>query len=257
MDERVNVAVAVVDNNDVRTKFLSHWTRVRAFAGKDITFLRELEFESRSWDADTLMEWTKTFTGSVCFSEPKYTSRTLHDALVDGLKRYLIDRAPKKQIFRRRSQVVQYAKSQIRNVLKDEWGTAGSAMLLESRSAEASGMASPYQFDIAVANGRPFFCAQGLSFEGPETKRLEKELWSASWLIERVREKNQDLPIGVIVAPPNQSQQLPEDLVHVRPEVYEKAKKQFHDLGAEVLTETEVLPWARRQSVLLADYFNS
>ena len=37
-----------------------------------------------------------------------------------------------------------------------------------------------HKFDVTVANGKPYFAAQGISFEVPETRFLEKELSSTA-----------------------------------------------------------------------------
>ena len=41
-EERVNVGVIAYDDTQVRVRFLERWNRVKHFAGRDITFLRDL-----------------------------------------------------------------------------------------------------------------------------------------------------------------------------------------------------------------------
>lgn len=247
-EERINIGVSILYESKAVTNFITDWHRVKQFAGRDIQFLKDLQTESRHWDAKTVERLTGQWTGSIQFAPPRFTLLPPEEAMIDGLSRYLFERTARERGYRDKSQVVSSVKRQVRSTLREMWGAPGVAML-KDRLPPIPGEPSPFQFDVTVANGQPFFSAQGISFEGPETKRLDKEVWSTSWLIQGVKEKDNDFPIAVVVAPP---------LPNVADAVfYGRARKQFESLGADVLKESEVADWANIQSTRLASYFRS
>jgi len=245
-DERINIGVSILcDDNRAVTNFITDWHRVKQFAGRDIQFLKDLRHESRYWDAQTVARLAEQSTGSIQFATPRFTLLPPDEALIDGLRRYLFERTARERGFRDKTQLVQAVRRQFRDILRNMWGAPGVAML-KDRLPPVPGEPSPFQFDITVANGRAYFSAQAISFEGPETRRLDKEIWSTAWLIQGVRKQIEDFPIAVVVAPPLESNDVGD--------VFERATNQFESLGANVLKETEVAQWANERSKQLATY---
>ena len=94
-----------------------------------------------------------------------------------------------------------------------------------------------HKFDAVVANGQPYFAAHGISFEVHLPESLQN---SISWMISDVKESDPKLPIGIVALPPKQEWQGYEKLN----KVYQTTISTYRSLGAEVLQENEVQPWA-------------
>ncbi len=97
-----------------------------------------------------------------------------------------------------------------------------------------------HQFDLAVGNGHPIFAAQALSFQIPETRKLDKEVSAAAWIVQDVKQQLPDLPIGVVVSPPRQANAR-----------YRDAVAAFRELNAEVVEEGALDAWADRMADLV------
>ena len=247
-DERINIGVSVLADGKAVTHFLTDWTRVRNFANRDVSFLKDLVHESKKWDECTVRRLSKCWLGTIQFSEPMGTLLPPEEALLDGLRRYLFERTIETRGYRDKCTLVTSVRKNVRSVLGQFWGAKGKALLKCKEVAIAAGEPSPYQFDIPVANGRPYFAVQGVSFEGPENKALGKEIWSTAWLILNVRKQIPDFPIGVVVAPP---------LLAVHGDMYSKATTEFERLGADVMRESEILEWTSDKARKLTPYLCS
>jgi Protein of unknown function (DUF3037) len=244
-NERVNIGVSILSDGKAVTHFLTDWARVRQFADRDIQFLKDLKHESRHWDEKTVRRLSHQWTGSIQFSQPRFTLLAPDEALIDGLQRYLFERTVQTRGYRDKASVVKATRQQIRAKLESIWGSVGVA-LLKTKTPKLLGEASPYQFDITVANGEPYFAAHGISFEAPENKHLDKEVWSTSWLLQAVKEQTPEFPVAIVVAPPQPKNDSTE--------MFKRAVDRFQDLGAKVLEENEVADWATTQSKQLVSF---
>ncbi len=237
MDERINVGVIVTDNGRVRSLFLGRWQRVKQFSGKDVAFLKDVERDARNWDEAAVARLASQWTGSVQFTEPRFTTLPLDEALLDAAKRYLFVTATETQGYRDKSTAVLLVRRRIREKLIEKLGTSGRA-LIKGPKYELKGQHSAYEFDVSVGNGQPYFAAQGISFEVPNTRRLQKEIASTAWLIEDVKRESPDFPIGVAVLPPKQN------AGNASRDNYQEAVAIFQGLSADVIEEPQFSNWA-------------
>lgn len=86
-DEKINIAVVVVDSSQISRAFTSNWLRVEVFAGHDIQFLKELENEV--WTKDEVLKLASNSTGSIKFVLRGWSILPLDIAFEDAKKRYL------------------------------------------------------------------------------------------------------------------------------------------------------------------------
>ena len=226
-DERINIGVSVLADGKAVTHFLTDWTRVRNFANRDVSFLKDLVHESKKWDECTVRRLSKGWLGPIQFSDPLGTLLPPEEALLDGLRRYLFERTIETRGYRDKCTLVTSVRKNVRSVLGQFWGAKGKALLKCK--------------EVAIA-------VQGVSFEGPENKALGKEIWSTAWLILNVRKQIPDFPIGVVVAPP---------LLAVHGDMYSKATTEFERLGADVMRESEILEWTSDKARKLTPYLCS
>jgi hypothetical protein len=235
-NERINIGVIAMGDGRARSLFLQNWARVRQFAGKEVTFLKELERDARHWDEATIHRLASQWTGSIQFTKPAFSMLTADELLLDGARRYLIEQSTAERGYRAKADAVRIVKARVKQALVDRLGGYARA-LIKDRSYETPGKHLKYEFDVSVANGHTLFAAQGLSFEVPATRRLEKEISATAWLIEDVKSAQPDVPIGVAVLPPKRALD----------DTFAKATTLYQQLGAEVLTEGDQLSrWAER-----------
>lgn len=240
-NERINIGVIVLHNGKASPLFLDNWQRVKQFAGKDVDFLKAIKWESRSWDESAVLRLSQQWTGSVQFSEPRFTTLSPDAAKFDAASRYLVAPTPAVQGYRDKTYVVKLVKRRIREKLTEKIGPAGGA-LIKDASYELKGAHSAYRFDVCVGNGEPYFSAQGISFEVPSGRRLEKEITSTAWLIEDVRRLHRDFPIGIAVLPPKTASS------GIAEREFGEATAMFQNLGATVIQEHDLSEWADRMA---------
>jgi hypothetical protein len=233
-NERINIGVLTYGDGRVRSLFLQNWQRVRQFAGRDVAFLRDIAHDAQKWDERAVKRLASQWTGSVQISEPSVSTLPPDELLVDAGFRYLVDRATAERGYRSKADVVKIVRKRIREKLVERLGAVGRAFLRE-KNYPLPGLHMPYEFDACVGNGHPIFAAQGLSFEVPETRRLDKDISATAWLIEDVKRITPDFPIGVVALRPKTPNGM-----------YESAIRTFKELSAEIVAEEDLSSWATR-----------
>ncbi len=229
-DERVNVGVVAFFENQVATRFLTNWQRVRNLFGKDAAVPDRVEELFRGINVGRLHQMIEESSGSIRLTRPNASLRSVEQTLEDAVCRFLTD--PPFQITDSRSHadVVTFAKFQL---------SAAVAQTLGSRAAKAAirqkvevpgrfGVSRP--FDLAIQNGKVLHLLQGLSFQGKRT--YERRVEATAFLAEEVKDR---IPFTVIVAPPK-----------AEGAAYDNATRTLRAVGATVVTETEFEPVAHQ-----------
>jgi hypothetical protein len=238
-DERVNIGVVTFGDGHVRPLFIENWSRVKQFTGANVIALKDVARDARHWDEQFVRNLAANPWGSIHLTEPSASLLTPDNLLFFVGRRLLTEDAPDQRGYRRKSDVVRTVKSRVKEKLRERFGIAGSALVREHNYALA-GRRMSHQFDVAVGNGHPLFAAQGLSFEIPETRKLDKEVSATAWVIQDVKQIFQDLPITVVVLPPREVNRT-----------YLEAVGAFRDLRAEVVEENGINEWADRMADLV------
>lgn len=231
-DERINIGVVAFGGGSVLHLFVENFSRVRHFCGRDVSFLRDVAFDAKNWDEHAVRQLAESWTGSVQVTKPAPSLLSPDELLIDSASRYLIEESPAERGYRVKSDAVRLIRRRIREKLVDRLGTAGRA-LLRDRNYPLKGQHMAYEFDVSVGNGKPLFAAQGLSFEVPISRKLDKDISATAWLVQDVKRAHNDLPIGVVVLPPSN-----------KSDNFDQAIRTFDELGAEVVYEHELSRWA-------------
>ena len=231
-DERINIGVVAFGDGRVRHLFVDSLARVRHFCGKDVSFLKEFAADAKHWDEQMIRHLAETWTGSVQISKPAASLLSPDDLLIDAASQYLIEEAPAERGYRIKSDAVRLIRRRVREKLVERLGTAGRA-LLRDKDYPLKGQHMAYEFDVSVGNGKPLFAAQGLSFEVPRSRKLDKEISATAWLIEDVKRVDEDFPIGVVLLPPA-----------AETDKYQRAIRIFDELHADVVLEHDLSRWA-------------
>ncbi|MEG4997745.1 DUF3037 domain-containing protein [Microcoleus sp. B4-D4] len=250
-DERINIGVVAFDDNDVRVQFLNNWSRVQAFGREDIHFLRDfakrmnfaasegLLFPGDEPDGtpkhERLKKIARGWINSIQFTEPHGSLDNVESLLEDIAQTYLVNVVPTKTK-RNRQDAARITTSIIRTTLRSYDDKPALKEMLKN-DFPVKGSHKEHKFDAVVANGQPYFAAHGISFEVHIPESLQD---SISWMISDVKESDPKLPIGIVALPPKQEWQDYEKLN----KLYQTTISTYRDLGAEVLQENEVQPWA-------------
>ena len=250
-DERINIGVVAFDDNDVRVQFLNNWSRVQAFGREDIHFLRDfakrmnfaasegLFFPGDEPDGtpkhERLKKIARGWINSIQFTEPHGSLDNVENLLEDIAQTYLVNVVPTKTK-RNRQDAARITTSIIRKTLRSYDDKPALKEMLKN-DFPVKGSHKEHKFDAVVANGQPYFAAHGISFEVHIPESLQD---SISWMISDVKESDPKLPIGIVALPPKQEWQDYEKLN----KLYKTTISTYRSLGAEVLQENEVQPWA-------------
>ena len=250
--ERINIGVIAFGGGGIETRFLSNWRRVKSFGG-DIQFLREFATEmtqsaspelllpeitqDQRLTQEQLEQMAGRWINSVQFTSPRASLQDLDDLVRHVSKRFLREPKSHKRVYRGKQSAVKAAVDGIRSALEDR--SEALARELLHRKYPLQGELEPHKFDVVVANGRPFFAAQGLSFENPDNS-LETQIDATAFAITDVRAKNPDLPVAIVALPPKR-----------KTKAFDRAQRIFGALDADLLGEDEVEDWAEDKAGLI------
>lgn len=251
-DERMNIGVIVVEGGQIEGRFLRQWNRVRTFGGEDISFLREFAERVNKWtpdhpeipglaagvrlDKEGLQEIVGRWHNSIQFT-PLRASLSPREQLLDELSAQYLRHAPRKRVgFRDRRRAAQIAFRELEDAFLPVLGLDTKAKI--ARNASIQGKLDEHDFDVSVQNGMPYLAAHGLSFEGPHSKDLEKEIDATAWSIDDVKSANADLELAVVVLPPKSSTS----------KTFVRAVHVFEGLKAQVVEEDEAESWAQERA---------
>lgn len=241
-DERVNIGVVTFGDGRIQRLFINNWSRVKSFTGADIEGLKDIARDARHWDERFVRELAENPWGSVHLTLPSASLLSPEDLAFFVARRLLTEDVPEERGYQRKSDVVRIVKSRVREKLRNRFGVAGGALVREHNYPFA-GQRMEHQFDVAVGNGHPIFAAQAISFQIPDTRKLDKEVSAAAWIVQDVKQANAALPIGVIISPP---QQEPNN------NKFQNAVDAFRALRANVVIgENEINDWADEMADLV------
>jgi Protein of unknown function (DUF3037) len=234
IDERINFGVVTFGDGRVRFRFLKNWSRVKQF-GANVTSLKAFAHKAAQNMTEAMVREASAWINSIQFTKPA-ASLLDPDALIEDMaKRFLVDPQPAGRQGRTRRDAVTLARRKLGEALSERVGKATAKTLIKSHYP-VEGKLDKHEFDLSVANGKPFFSVQGLSFEaeGPEAiDRLVKDVRSTAFSVEDVRHRNSTFPVGIVALPPKGSSA-----------VYDMAKRTFQEVGADLVEESNVDGWA-------------
>jgi len=260
-DERINIGVIVVGEGVVRTRFIEHWRRIQQFGGEDIGFLHDFvhdlgkitttwQLESddkQNWSIDTLTKLSACWINSIQLSTPRASLRAPDELLREISDVFLRERSRTDDAMIRiendlrereprpftKRDVVMLATREVETVLADRFGD--SVERIVKRNSPVRGRVEDHDFDIVGENSHVLFAANGLSFDGRDTPSRLRDIDATAWAIDDVRKADADVPLAVIVRPPQTSSTS-----------YTRAERIFPELGAEIVTDDHIDEWAAR-----------
>ncbi len=254
--ERINIGVIAFDNEKARVNFVSHWRRVKSFAGEDVEFLKELAEEFRLLSSDQLAlpgtelgpklneeliaQITSSWANSIQLTSPRSSLKPVDELLSQTTNQFLRQPAMEERPYRDRRSAASIAKSTLRRAVEDKAGREAAEKYFHSQR-EITGRYGPHVFDVVIANGSPKVAVQGVSFELPEATQLDQLVDAVAFQVFDVRQAHSKINVGILALPPTSSS-------HSRAKkIYQRARKTYEGLHAEVIEEHDADAWARRQ----------
>jgi hypothetical protein len=254
LDDYQHVALesAVIAWRDGRiaARFINDWRRAHSFGGEDIDFLRDFagrveEATSRELelpgltvgpqlDEERLKKIVGTWMHSIQFSEPRVSLKQPDDVVNEMTPVFLRTVRHRARTGQDRRAAVALVAHSIRSTLtriaRKKTGD------LVKRNHPIKGKWGRHSFDVVVANGKPLFAAQGLSFQIADSRLLDLETNATAFAISDVRMALPELPLAVLTLPPTRKSAL-----------FSQAQRVFHGLDADVVESGEEMDkWAAR-----------
>jgi hypothetical protein len=248
-DERINIGVLAFDDKLVKVSFLKNWQRVKDFGGERIDFLQDFakkmqvqanngllfpgDENNNTPKQDRLLRISNHWMNSIQFSEPRGSLKDVEQVLNDNINKFLVDINPPKQK-RDRQAAAKFATGEVRKVVTERLGK--NAQQLVKPDYSISGHYTQHKFDVAVANGKPYFVAQGISFEVKVNETLRN---SISFMITDIKKDFQNLSLAIVALPPKPEQ----NNYRNQKKLYENTMSMYQELGAYVLEEDKFNSW--------------
>lgn len=241
--ESMNFGVFVLAAGRAKFHCISDWTRLRKFGGERIGFLKEFARSAKAMDDEQYVRHIAIkWKNSIQITEPRPSLMEPERLLVYAAQKFLAETGPAELGYRRKIDLLRMTQRTILDALDLRLGSVANIYLKPRLSVP--GKTGRHTFDLGVANGRPYFLAQVISFEIGDQREIEKQVDAASWAIEDVQNSRAGWPIGVVTLPPKATGEIES--------TYANAWRVFRDLlGAEVLDEDTVRPWAKKMADLV------
>jgi len=246
--EMMNVGIIAWSEGKIATHFMKDWRRLKTFGHEDISFLQNFveQIEASTsldqklptlgpgqLDTKRLEELVANWGNSIQFSEPRTSLQPPEDVLREVISIYLPVLPHRAQRVRSRRTAARLALNSISQVLLEERGPLSEGLIKKQHGIR--GKFDEHQFDVVVANGRPFFAAQGLSFEKSFSRAVQKDVDATAWAIDDIRKIQLALPVAVLALPPRDSSKH-----------FDRARKTFQGLKAEMVSEAQMDTWVKR-----------
>jgi Protein of unknown function (DUF3037) len=240
-DERINIGVLVLAGGKVYPHFLKSWHRVRVFGEENIEFLHSFVRQANRLTEEKVREIAGSWHCSIQLTAPAGSLLSPSDLLVDAISRYLRDSTSEPRQYRNRQQAIAIARSSVRQAVETRLGRAAARLV--KNDLPILGPRGRHEFDVGAQNGRPYFAARALSFEGGNSSALLRQIESTECAIEDVRRDDESLPLAVVVLPPRADEDG----------MFGRAVETFKELEAEVIEEEHVNEWAARMAGVLSE----
>jgi hypothetical protein len=246
----MNVGVIAWREGRIAARFINDWRRAHSFGGEDIDFIRDFaerveEATSRepvlpgiadgpTLDEERLKKIVGSWMHSIQFSEPRVSLKAPDDVvneMAPVFLRVVRHRAKTWQDRRAAAALVAHSiRSTVSHIAKKRIDQ------LVKRNHPVKGRWGRHSFDVVVANGKPLFAAQGLSFQIADSRLLDLETNATAFAITDVHMAIPDFPVAVLTLPPAKKSSM-----------FSQAQKVFHGLDADVLeSKDEMDKWATR-----------
>lgn len=240
--EAANFGVFALSDGKAKFHCISDWTRLRKFGGEQIDFLKEFaRWAGKMDDEKGVRHIAAKWRNSIQLTEPQPSLMEIEQLLVYAAQNFLVETGPAKLGYRRKIDLLRTTQRTILDALNLRVGSVARIYLKPHYSM--LGQTGRHTFDLGTANGLAYFLTQAISFEIADQREIEKQVDATAWAIEDVGRLNTKPPIGVAILPPKKTGGIEN--------MYSNARNVFTDLGAEVLDEEGIRPWAKKMAELV------
>jgi hypothetical protein len=257
--ECVNIAVVCWDDRRIFARTLKDWRRANAIGSNGLTTIKAitnrlveltsaqlplLEDNDR-FDVSALKSVIGTWHHAIQFSPPRGSLKDA-EALLSEVAPIFLREPPARRQRRARSRTMaaRIAADLLFRAVQEKLPDRVKDMV--EKNSELSGHLESHRFDVILGNGKPLAAVQALSFEGGDSPALQKEVDATAWIVEDVRRKHRTLPVAVFLLPPKGESKS-----------YMRARKLFPQLKSDLVPESQMEQWARRQAKAAAAHIGA
>jgi hypothetical protein len=250
-EECVNFGVVTWDQERIRCRFLTNWTRVRSFGHENVNFLREFAREMvevtsqqlpleginavSTLNEDQLKKMMSGWGENIQFSSPRGSTKDAVALIADIGPLFLRAQRPARSKVRTRVTAARVAANILLDAVRQR--APDEAERLVKRKEVVDGAIEQHKLDVALLNGHLIAGVQAISFEINAGEHLEKEMLSIKWAISDIRQSNRELPMAIFAFPPRRGGGARS--------AYRDARRVFPALHADMVTsEQHMEQWA-------------
>lgn len=243
--EQINVGIAAWGEDGFYARFVRSWRRIIAFAGEDLTYLREfaraveestsrtdaLPITSGAVTPEVLTAAAASWMNAIQLTTPRFSLLSSRQVVDDLARRVL--REPER---RARGRDRRWARARAVEALLESLSRHGvaDASNYVRTGVVLEGKVERHEYDIVVGNGTPALGAIAVSFQVKASAELRRDVDAAAWLLDDVHTAHPDLDLAAVLLPPQSG---------VSKE-YERASRVFDAIGASVVPLDDADTWA-------------
>ena len=241
-DERINLGLLAMSDGEFRIQFTRDLSRASVLLGDGVSrddvermldsIREDIEPVLASADAvQVVRDLADSWQHSVRITTPRASTLELDALMASIVERALHSGAAAARTTRVRDRraAVSLARTELEVAVK-----SGPKALKVARRVRVQGARQGHSFPVGLANSQVRLGVCGLSFEGGLNPAREQQLGALKWLVDDVKSHYSEFPISVVVLDRASAGDAQDSL-----DVLE-------DLGAEIVTESEIVAWASR-----------
>lgn len=262
-NERINVGVVVIAGDEITSRFISDWRRVKQFAQGDINYIREFadRFEElvrkqvRSSDEvqaplSILSQWTlgqgalemivNEWENSIQFTafRPANTDPRVLIERLDAIFLKRPNKAARQEHGKR--ETIKFVEESLRLALAPRLSRQQIDKLIHTHLATTGKVAKHLKVDVAVQNGHLLAATQAVAFTQSNISAIDEDVSKALLTLSDIRDLDPRIKVAFAVTPPQIGQ--PNRMsVETR---FADALWSCQQLGAEVITNENVDEWS-------------
>jgi hypothetical protein len=239
-DERINIGVVAFSEGRVASQFLKNWQRVRKFGGDDVS-LKDSAHELGHMSVPQIAHAIETWAHSIQLTPASPSLLSVEELLIDATRRYLVDVEVTERANRKHTQVAANAVGALKTAVQQRINPPAANFI--KRKIPIQGTLDLHEL-FGAQNGDPVFGATAISFQSNKPELLKRAIDAVSWKLDDIRTADTGIPLSVVAA-------LPRDGNH---ELFNRASAIYRELGAEVVEESNLAPWADRMAAKVEEH---
>jgi hypothetical protein len=182
---------------------------------------------------------------SIQFTDPKGSLQDASTLLDEIASRFVVQPATAAYPYRSRATARDLTARSVRLALEARLGAHHSSGLVK-KGYPLHGLRSAHHFDVAAANGQPLFAAQTISLDQADQRHVERDVNSAGWALQDVKQLNAAFPTAIVTLFPSGA-----ILAADQQENLERVRAVSDELSVRLVQEQQIDEWAREMATAI------